>query len=68
MKLQQPRRPVNFMITTKGLQGKKTTIDWYDGEKGNSNLILTKIFPSVREMWQLKIFASCLFVCRQDTC
>jgi hypothetical protein len=28
---------------------KNTTIEWDDGEKGNSNLILTEIFPSVHE-------------------
>ena len=31
------------------LTGKKnTTIEWDDGEKGNSNLILTEIFPPVK--------------------
>ena len=50
-----PTRPVEkVVITTKGLQ-EKTTIEWEDGEKGNFNLILTEIFPSVRETWHLKV-------------
>ena len=36
--------------------GKNITIEWDDGEKGNSNLILTEIFPSMHETWYLKAF------------
>ena len=38
---------------------KNTTIEWDDGGKiGNKNkLILTEIFPSVRETWYLKVFS-----------
>ena len=35
--------------------GKNATIEWDDGEKANSNLILTEIFPSVHETWYLKV-------------
>ena len=34
---------------------KNTTIEWDDGEKANSNLILTEIFPSVHETCYLKV-------------
>ena len=35
---------------TKGLQERKNTIiEWDNGEKGNLNLIVTKILPSVHE-------------------
>ena len=41
----------NVVITTKGLQERKTTIEWDDGGKiGKKNkLILTEILPSVHE-------------------
>jgi hypothetical protein len=50
-KLQHPTRPVeNVLITTKGLQERKTNV--FNGtpeKKGNSNVILIEIFQSVHE-------------------
>ena len=51
-KLQHPTRPVeNVVITTKGLQERKTSIECDDGGKidNKNKLILTEIFPSVHK-------------------
>ena len=58
---QHPTRPVeNVTLMTKGLQGRKTTVEWDSNEKiGNKNkLILTEIFPSVHERCYLKVLIS----------
>ena len=48
-----------IVITTIGVQGKKKTN--IDGEKGNLNLILTEIFPSMHKTWYLKVLIHCGF-------
>ena len=36
---------------------KNTTIEWEDGEKDNSNLILTEVFPLAHETWYIKVLS-----------
>ena len=54
------RRPTHklfkvFFFFLSCTRKKNTTIEWDDGEKGNSNLILTEIFPSVHETWYFEV-------------
>ena len=47
---------------------KNTTFEWDDGERGNSNLILTENLPSAHETWYNYLFLSPIFPRRPIQC